>query len=333
MWKKYAEIFPVIVALLMGMALMWFLKPNIADEQKQLNIESSAVGCEEQYPLLNPHTNCALSEKISDQIESLRERVEKIIVDEKAVNHVTRVSVFYRDLETKRWFGIDDELEYYPGSLVKLPLAMGYYKLAELQPEILNKQLTIPESDTVKDNTDQYYPPFDPLRANTVYTVAEMIRHMVVYSDNAPFEPLLSFGNAFIPKALNDLGIKTSPQKNGDVNWVASVRTYGGALRALYNASYLGIENSNFLLGLLSQSTFKNGITAGVPSEIRVAHKYGEGTGVNEAGDLVTYTLNDCGIVYKPAQPYILCVMTEGREFKQMEQVIQGISRAIYNNL
>ena len=81
------------------------------------------------------------------------------------------------------------------------------------------------------------------------------------------------------------------------------------------------------VLDLLSQSTFIQGIVAGVPEGVKVAHKFGEAEGVDKEGKVVTHILNDCGIVYKPESPYILCIMIEGEDYSQMEKVFKITNR------
>jgi hypothetical protein len=43
--------------------------------------------------------------------------------------------------------------------------------------------------------------------------------------------------------------------------------------------------------------------------------------------------LHDCGIVYLPDNPYLLCVMTKGNDFAKMEKIIEEISRLSYERL
>lgn len=326
MWQKYSKLVVPLLALLVGAGAVLVFHPNTSPDSKKQR-------CPDDYAFINPDIDCAATDQASDQIESARTQVEKIVRDEQSVHHITRASVFFRDLGTRRWFGVNDDVEYYPGSLVKLPLAMGYYKLSELQPTILEEKLTIPKDDTVDGNTDQHYPPEEPLQANTPYSVREMIRHMIVYSDNAAFSPLMDAGKSFVRKSFGDLGIDEIKEGDTVTGWNTSVRTYSGALRTLYNSAYLNTHDSNEILTLLSQSTFTKGIAAGVPGGVKVAHKFGEGTGVTADGKTATYVLNDCGIVYDPNGPFVLCVMTEGQDFSQMEKVIEQIASVSYTAL
>lgn len=77
---------------------------------------------------------------------------------------------------------------------------------------------------------------------------------------------------------------------------------------------------------MLSKTSFKKGLVAGVPKNIMVSHKYGERLYVdsNEA------QLHDCGIIYFPQTPYLLCIMTRGENFAELENTIKEISKNVY---
>ena len=47
-------------------------------------------------------------------------------------------------------------------------------------------------------------------------------------------------------------------------------------MKALYNSSLLSPVNSVYTLELMMRATFKQGIVAGLPTGVDVAHKFGE---------------------------------------------------------
>jgi hypothetical protein len=66
-----------------------------------------------------------------------------------------------------------------------------------------------------------------------------------------------------------------------------------------------------------------------VPDEsIKVAHKFGERT--LEKG---TQHFHDCGIVYYPRHPYLLCVMTQGRDIEAQSRAIASISTFVFQKM
>jgi hypothetical protein len=106
-----------------------------------------------------------------------------------------------------------------------------------------------------------------------------------------------------------------------------SVQTYESVFRVLYNASYLSREASDWALEILADSEFKTGLVAGVPSNVTVSHKFGEHSVENGV------QLHDCGIVYHPRHPYLLCVMSKGTNFDMLDDVIAGVSRVVYSEI
>jgi hypothetical protein len=69
---------------------------------------------------------------------------------------------------------------------------------------------------------------------------------------------------------------------------------------------------------------------AGVPPEIVVSHKFGER---HFEGDVEIEQLHDCGIVYKPNHPYMLCIMTRGHDVRTLAPVIAQISKMVYSHV
>jgi len=102
-------------------------------------------------------------------------------------------------------------------------------------------------------------------------------------------------------------------------------------LRVLYNASYLTNEYSEKMMELLTQSEFKDGLAAGVPDNLKIAHKFGISTVFTSSEEISSRELHDCGIIYHPDHPYILCVMTKGHsKLSDSEGIIKKISQNVY---
>ncbi len=315
-------------AFFLGACLVWFFTKPAA-----LPTLSPKPDCNKTFPFLNDEIDCQNFDDVANQVENLHSDIAKTIDGEKANGHIIRASVFYRDLNTKRWFGINDMDDYYPASLLKLPVALIYYKIAELQPGIFDEQLKIPTDGEDPTNSDQNYPPASPLVPGKEYPIGEMLKSMLIYSDNAPFSILTETAKSYSTQVLTDLGVTVPPAGSADGDWKVTPRSFAAIFRTLYNSSYLNTKYSNQVLDMLSQSTFTQGIVSGVPSGVKVAHKFGEATGINTDGSVHSHTLNDCGIVYKPNNPFIVCVMTEGSDFSQQEKIIQEITKSAYSAL
>ncbi len=110
-------------------------------------------------------------------------------------------------------------------------------------------------------------------------------------------------------------------------DYLISAREYSVFMKALFNASYLSIKDSEYCTELLCKSDCNEGLKSGVPQNCEIAHKFGEaGTGGN-------LQLSESGIIYCKDKPYILTVMTNGKDFKKLPQVISDISKLINENI
>ena len=107
-----------------------------------------------------------------------------------------------------------------------------------------------------------------------------------------------------------------------------TIRQYSIFFRILFNASFLSRTNSEYALKLLSESSFEQGVRKGVPLDVAVSHKFGER---KTSGDLQQF--HDCGIVYYPQHPYLLCVMTRGQDVTKLIDSIYKTSEFVYEKI
>lgn len=151
---------------------------------------------------------------------------------------------------------------------------------------------------------------------------------MIIYSDNNAYEILLAnIDKTFLSNVYNDFGIILPDGGHPDS---ITARDFSLFLRVLYNASYLDKNYSEKALELLTETEFEGGLTLNLPKNITVAHKFGERFIGTDTGQEISEELHDCGIIYYPGHPYVLCVMTKGKDFNSLALVISNISKKIY---
>lgn len=259
-------------------------------------------------------------------LNRLKSETIRIIDQQINSNKINFASVYFRDLNNGPWFGINESELFSPSSLIKVPLMMTYYHLAETDSSILNKIIV---NDHLFDPNRQNFQPEVTLKVGESYPVSELIDRMIIYSDDQAYDLLNNnLPNSDITQIYNDLGIDISAALKDPNGNILPVVNYASFFRILFNASYLNKENSEKALKLLSQSKFKDGLVAGVPQNIVVAHKFGERQYL-ATGDK---QFHDCGIVYKKDNPYLICIMTRGREFTPLIETIKTISKNIYEH-
>jgi beta-lactamase class A len=147
---------------------------------------------------------------------------------------------------------------------------------------------------------------------------------MIIYSDNNAAALVTEvLGKEKIINASREMGVEVPENTDG---FSITVKTYSSFFRILFNASYLDRETSEAALGLLAATEFNKGITRDLPSSIKVAHKFGERNFEKEG----YVQLHDCGIVYYPEHPYLICVMSRGKNFYNLEDFIATVSKELY---
>lgn len=284
------------------------------------------------YKLTNPLLLCDTAASPQDkEYQNLKGKIESIINDRKEQSVLKRASIYYRDLVGGRWVGINENDLYSPASLLKVPTMIAFLKFAQENPDALKKEIFYDGS--FDDNRAETIKPLKEIKARAAYTEGELINRMIAYSDNNATRLLDgNIDQSFLREVYTDLGI-TTPTLHGPVDFM-SVKNYSYFFRILYNASYLNREMSEKALSFLSAPDFPQGIEGGLPSNISTAQKFGERVVFYKNNPTpATKELHDCGIVYYPEHPYLLCVMTEGDDFDKLTGVIRDISKVVYDDV
>jgi beta-lactamase class A len=275
-----------------------------------------------QYRFTSPLLDCDVS-GFSDrqELRSFRGAVEKLLARKVAAREVIAASVYFRDLNNGPWFGIGENERFSPASLLKVPIMMAYFKWAESSPQVLEKRLVFPQ---VLNRPPQLVEPGERMQSGRQYSIQDFILHMIGFSDNDAAVVLArEIGPDRLDRVYRDLGL--TPPGPAEPDYSITILDYATFLRVLYNSSYLTRRYSEAALGILTKTEFRNGLVAGVPSGVFVAHKFGEQSYGSEGKQL-----HDCGIVYYPNNPYLLCVMTRGRNMGKLADAVADVSRLAY---
>ncbi len=260
-----------------------------------------------------------------------KEKIETYLKDQERKKNLYDYSFYYRDLNTGLWFGANDASEFLPASLFKLPIAIAAYKQAEDESPFLNKKVMYTK-DIAERNTLIQLNAQSTLVVGNSYSVEDLVKIMLTASDNGAKDLLLSVMNIRYIDQLFSLVSLVDPR---DVKaYQISSRKYAHFLRMLYGSSYLNEEHSELILSMLAKSEFKDGLVAGVPSDIQIAHKFGayQAEAQVDGQRVMAQQLHDCGIVYHRERPYIFCFMTQGKDVQNLYDIISHISRIVYDD-
>jgi beta-lactamase class A len=326
--KKYCLII-LYISLALALFAAGFLTKHLIFDRTLPKQDFSEKHIPGSYKYINPLLECdSQAFSLIKEIGEAKHDISDLIDDRIKKNKVSSVAVYYRDLNNGPWFGINEEYVFSPASLIKVPLMMAYYRLAESDPSVLEKEILVEQN---YDYNVQNVTPEKELELGKRYKVEELIERMITYSDNYAYDVLLAnIDNALVFQVYDDLGIDIREANTNNPNGnIINVREYSSFFRVLFNSSYLNINYSEKALDLLTKTVYQQGLTRDLPTDVAVAHKFGERTFLNLENE--NKQLHDCGIIYLANKPYLLCVMTTGDNITEMSDTIAEISKQVYN--
>lgn len=230
-----------------------------------------------------------------------------------------KVSLYFEYLPSGVSVGINDRQEIRLSSLAKVPTVMATLKQIS--------QGALRESDMLTIKTETRDPQFGSLwkkEPGEKVSVSEAMRLAIVESDNTAHNLLL----AAVPveeinKVYDSLDI---PFRTENGYPVITAKNYSSILRALYLASYLDREDSNNVLQIMTQTIYRDKLPGKLSPDVLVAHK----VGVFERLPPNVSAFSDCGIVYEPKRPFLICMMAEGSD-QEAQQYMSGATKMIYD--
>lgn len=228
--------------------------------------------------------------------------------------------MYFEYLPTGTSVNINGNNEFYAASLFKTPVVMALYHTRER----LGKN-DDPVVALKPENLDEKFGNLWKKGAGYKIKQSELVKLALEESDNTAIKSLFPFiGSVDFEDVYQGLDINLDTNSKGAI---LSAKSYSSIFKALYFAAVISVDHSELILNHLSKTIFPDKLVAGVPSGIEVAHKIGNfiDSDGNEA-------FTDCGIVYKPKRPYLLCMVS--RTDEQTARVrMQDISKMIYDYL
>jgi len=315
-------IFSLAVTFIVG----YFASIKINGNQQSNDNKNETIRNNFNYKYINPILECNSDIEQNTKLSSLKKSIEDTIKNEIYKKNISFVSVYFRDLNNGPWLGVNEEEYFSPASLIKVPILITYLKKAEDNPAVLKMEL-FPIVSTDSGDNIQNIKPSVSLAPDKKYTIEELLEKMIINSDNDAYNTLAdNLTSNEITKVYQDLDIDISKAFTNPNGNIITVKDYASFYRILFNASYLNQDMSEKALSLLAQSQYKNGLVAGVPQNINIAHKFGE----RKYLDSDETQLHDCGIIYLPKKPYLLCIMTRGNDITKASNTIKDISAQVF---
>lgn len=264
------------------------------------------------------------------ELEPFNSSIEKYIKEKTKTYPDLHISYYFRDLDNGIWVGVNEKDLFAPASLFKLPLMLAILKEAESNPAILSASYQYFNKDF--EGLDEGYDGY-PKKDGQFYTVEELLREMIVYSDNAAALILLKYIGDDKLAAVEKFLSHEIPKNGGSNTNFIRVKDYASIFRILFNCTFLNKEMSVKALTYLSQAHYPKGIRSAILREIPVAHKYGIRDIELNGSKVKGYQLHHFGIVYYPNKPFIIGVMTRGKNEEISNKIIHDLAEITYREV
>lgn len=256
---------------------------------------ASSIERPQDYPLLSPRIFSERKNDILINFWPLRQQLRA-----KARTYGKDFGFYFEYLPTGVTIGVNEKDEFAAGSLIKLPVAIAY-----LYGQERTGLATEPLPVTIqKQDLDSNFGSLWQRGEGTKIDLDKAMELALVESDNTAVNVLKNHvSEDDFTRVYEGLDIERYEQ-NGQV--FISSKSYASIFKALYFSSLVSKVSSQRILDLLTKTRFSDKLASPLPREIAVAHKIG--IIANEE------IYRDCGIVYVPKRPYILCMMSRSTE-------------------
>ncbi len=268
-----------------------------------------------QYPLVDPMRFFSHENDLLTTVQPIREELHALFEKE----GLTATSLYFEYLNTGANISINQDVRILPASLIKVPLAMAVMKKIEKGDWKLYNELILTKEDRDNEWGDVYKRPI-----GSPITVEKLIEEMLLNSDNTAYRIL--YRNLSMDE-VRDVFTALGLDDFFDQEWKITAKEYTRLLRSLYTANYINPDHSQFLLNILSRTTYDEYLGQGVPESVIFSHKIGENTQKT--------VILDAGLVYIGWRVYIISMsMDYQQEWITREKSLElfgRISKIIYN--
>lgn len=308
--KKRSTLFGiVIISTVLLFAVAWTIR-----WRRPSNIRPTPSQIADMHPLLSRSTFSTTKKDPLINFGPLRSNLNGYFRD----NSLTG-SLYFEYIPTGVSVHIRGDEKKAAASLLKVPLSMEVYKAIEMGILRSDQQITL-IADDLHDGFGNLY----KVGAGYTLTVEQAVKIMLIDSDNTALQALSRTLGSALPSTESVFNYldAASVEQLPDFSVLIGARGYTSILKCLYYSCYLTPEDSQRILQYLTETPFDTRLVAGVSDPtLKIAHKIGV---------FQETTQSDCGIVYHPTRPYILCVMIDGHNDANTDKYITELSATVY---
>ncbi len=270
------------------------------------------------------------SEKLKNEIQAKLSPVEG------------EFAVAFKDLQTGQTLFINEKDNFHAASTMKTPVMIEVFKQAREGKFKLSDSIVVKNEfksivdgspfslDITDDSADEMYKKIG--RKMTIY---DLTYQMIIVSSNLATNILIDLVDAKKANATmrtlgaNDIQVLRGVEDNKafklGMNNTVTAYDLMTIFEKLAKEKVVSPEDSKGMIKILLDQKFREKIPAKLPNEVKVAHKTGSITGVQ----------NDSGIVYLPdGRKYVLVLLSRKlKDEKKGVETLADVSRMIYDSL
>jgi beta-lactamase class A len=243
----------------------------------------------------------------------LKNEVQKIIQNKKGF-----YSVYFKDLNSNKYFGISENQINTAASVNKLPIIAALYYLDNKGKISLDDQVTIQKEDVQDYGTGSIRYQEMP----QTYSLKNLAKLSLKESDNTAAHVInVKIGEENVQKLVDAWGMKqTNMANNKTTAFDMSI-----LLSKIYKNQITDPAKTKELLEFMTETDFEDRLTKDLPQNTKAYHKSGDGEGF----------VHDVGIVETKSGPYYLGIMTSDVNGKEDEakNTIAQISKRVFESV
>jgi beta-lactamase class A len=270
-------------------------------------------------------------------IQTLRSNIDKKLSTQKGT-----FAVAFKDLKTGREININDHVVFHAASTMKTPVLIEVYKQAAEGKFSLTDSIVLKNEfksiadggsfslDSTDDSEQELYKHIGEKR-----TISTLVYEMIIVSSNLATNLIIELVNAKnVMNTMRELGAKDIQVLRGvednkaydkGMNNTTTAQDLLIIFEKMAKGEAVNADASQAMINILLDQRFNDIIPAGLPANVKVAHKTG----------FITHVHHDSGIVFLPdGRKYVLVLLSKDWEDeKAAVKTMVNISAMIYKYL
>ena len=254
-------------------------------------------------------------------------------------NDSKAVAVAYRNLGTDEVKVYNPWMDFHAASTMKTPVMFQLYRMRDEGKINLSGPVpVVNEFQSILDGS-LFSLPVSPTDSDSMYfflgktlTINQLIYKMITWSSNMATNLLINIADPVeIAKTMKDIeaygvlvlrGVEDLKAYDAGLNNRTSAAGMMNVMTAVYRSNLVADSSRQAMMKILEDQHYNDMIPAGLPANVKVAHKTGS----------ITKIAHDAAIVLPPdSDPYVLVILTRGFEDRTEAAALGArISQRVY---